>query len=199
MSASFAWEKISFIKALDALVDYHNLVREKMATTTVTPKKPNKFVSFMDHIGHDFKTGLDKVLPIAETAGEAAVTIFAPGAATLFKQTVAAVATAEQSAAAIGQASGTGPQKLSAVMTLMGPLIKQALADVGKPADDASAQKYVSAVVTILNAMPAPAPATSSTVAAAPVVIPAATANETEQPTTEAPASGPSGASSILG
>lgn len=153
-------EKIAFIKALDALVDYHNLMRAKMTTpatpvTPVTPKK-NRFVSFLEKVGHDFKVGLDKVLPIAATAGEVAVSMFAPGASTLFNQTMAAVVTAEQSAAAVGNQSGTGTQKLASVVSLMGPLIAQALADVGKPNDDASVQKYISAVVTVLNAIPAP-------------------------------------------
>ena len=153
----FDREKIAFIKALDSLVDYHNLMRGNMTTAAVT-KKPNRFVSFLEALGHDFKTGFTKAMPIIETAGETAVSIFAPGASALFNQTVAAAITAEQSAAAVGQQSGTGAQKLAAVASLMGPLIKQALTDVGKTADDASVQKYISAVVTILNTVPAPAP-----------------------------------------
>jgi hypothetical protein len=146
-------------------------------------KKVNKFISFLDKVGHDFKVGLDKVLPIAATAGEAAMSIFVPGGSALFNQTVAAVITAEQSAAAIGQQSGTGPQKLAAVMQLMGPLIKQALADVGKPNDDASAQRYISSVVTILSAIPAPAEAV-----AAPILPPVVTMPKPVQTAvTEAP------------
>jgi hypothetical protein len=162
----FDREKIMFIKALDALVDYHNLMRGNMTTATVT-KKPNRFVSFLEALGHDFKTGFTKAMPIIETAGETAVSIFAPGASALFNQTVAAAITAEQSAAAVGQ-QGNDVQKLSAVASLMGPLIKQALADVGKTADDAAVEKYISAVVTILGAIPVPAPAE----APAPTAIP---------------------------
>lgn len=116
----------------------------------------NKILSILDHIGHAFKHGLDVVMPIAETAGEVAVTIFAPSLGPLFNQTVAAIATAEQNAAAIGAQNGTGPQKLSAVVQLMGGLIKQTLTDVGKPNDNAAVEKYITAVVTILNAIPAP-------------------------------------------
>jgi hypothetical protein len=143
-----------FLKALDALVNLH-LEKTKMATTAATPKK-NKFVAFLDKVGHGLKVGLVKVLPIAESAGEVAVSIFDPAASPLFNQTISAVLTAEQSAAAIPGGS-TGPQKLAAVAQLMGPLIKQALADVGKPNDDTAVEKYISAVVTILNAIPAPA------------------------------------------
>jgi hypothetical protein len=119
----------------------------------------NKFISFLEAVGHDFKKGLDYILPYAETAGEAAVTIFAPALGPLFNQTVSAVVTAEQSAAAI-KAGLTGPQKLSAVATLVGPLIQQALTDAGKTADEAAVQSYINAIVLILNTVPAsPAPA----------------------------------------
>ncbi len=161
-----AWEKISFIKALDALVDYHTQVREKMHMTTAAaivpaaPQKKNKFVSFLDHVGHDIKVGLDKVLPIAATAGEAAIGIFFPGMGPLFNQTVAAVATAEQNAIAIGQGSGSGVQKSASVIQLMGGLIKQGLADLGRPNDDAAVQKYIDEVVAILKTIPAPTPIT---------------------------------------
>jgi hypothetical protein len=117
----------------------------------------NKFVSWLEHVGRDFKQGLDVALPFAATAGKVAVAIFAPELGPVFNSTVSAIVTAEQSAAAIGQQSGTGAQKLSAVATLMGPLIKQALVDAGKTADDAAVQKYITAVVTILNSLPAPA------------------------------------------
>lgn len=130
---------------------------------TTATAKPNKFVSFFEAIGKDFKKGLDKVLPIAETAGSVAMGLFAPALGPLYNQTVAAIVTAEQSAAAIpGGSSGT--QKLAAVVNLMGPLIAQGLTDVGKPADDAAVEKYISAVVTILNAVPNPAATTTTLV-----------------------------------
>lgn len=197
MSSLFALEKISFLKALDALVDYHNLVREKLMVTGATaitsaPKKPNKFISFLDHVGADFKNGLTKVMPIMKGAGEAAVQIFFPAASALFDQTVNAVVTAEQAAAAVGAQAGTGSQKLSSVVTLMGPLIAQALSDVGKPNDNAAVQKYVSAVVTILNAMPAPAPAPSAASLGAEVVAGSAASGAVGAPTaTAVPSPGP--------
>lgn len=168
-----SWEKIQFIKALDALVDYHNLVRLKMTTTTTPTLAPaphkNRFVAFLENVGHDFKVGLTKIVPIAATAGEVAARIFLPpGASNLFNQTVAAVVTAEQNAAAIRQQTGSGPQKLAAVVSLMGGLIKQALADMGKSSDDAAVEKYISSVVTILNAVPVEVPDTSLPAAPAP-------------------------------
>jgi hypothetical protein len=174
-----SWEKIQFIKALDSLVDYHNLVRQKLMDTPPPTPHKNRFVAFLETVGHDFKVGLTKVIPIAATAGEVAARIFLPpGASNLFNQTVAAVVTAEQNAAAIRQQNGTGAQKLAAVVSLMGGLIKQALADMGKQSDDAAVEKYVSAVVTVLNAVPVPV---SDSLPAAPAPPPA--------PHAEAPAS----------
>src|SRR6266567_3151048 len=114
----------------------------------------NKFFNFLETVGRDFKKGLDFVLPIAETAGEVAVTIFAPALGPLFNQTVTAVITAEQASVAAAQQRNTGPQKAAAVASLMGPLIKQAFTDAGKPADDTVVQKYIDSVVMILNAIP---------------------------------------------
>lgn len=115
------------------------------------------FKSWLQHVGEEFKKGLDFILPWAETAGKVAVSIFAPALGPLFNQTVSAIVTAEQAAAAIGKQSGSGAQKLSSVVTLMGPLIAQALKDAGKANDDQAVQNYINAIVTILNATPAPA------------------------------------------
>lgn len=112
--------------------------------------------SFLSAVGHDIKKGLDFLLPWAAGAGEVAVGLFAPALGPLFNQTVAAVVTAEQAAAAVGKQEGSGAQKASAVVVLMGPLIKQVLADSGKSSDDAAVQRYIDAVVQILNAAPAP-------------------------------------------
>lgn len=114
------------------------------------------FVSFLKAVGHDFKKGLDFLLPYAATSGEVAVSLFAPTLGPLFNQTVSAVVTAEQAMTAVGKQDGTGAQKAASVVGIMGPLIKQALSDAGKDSTDASVQNYINAVVTILNAAPAP-------------------------------------------
>lgn len=121
----------------------------------------NKFVSFLETVGRDFKKGLDFILPWAAGAGEVAVSLLAPSLGSLFNQTVNAVVTAEQAAAAVGKQTGSGAQKLASVVQLMGPLIATALADAGKSNDTASVQAYINAVVTILNAAPAPAASTA--------------------------------------
>jgi len=113
------------------------------------------FKSWLQKVGEDFKKGLDFVLPIAATAGEVAVGVFAPQLGPLFNQTVSAVVMAEQNFTSIGKQTGTGASKLAAVLTIAGGLIKQGLTDAGKAATDADVQKYIDSVVTILNAVPA--------------------------------------------
>lgn len=118
----------------------------------------NKFVSVLKAVAADFLKGLRAILPYAATAGEVAVADFAPALGPLFNQTVAAVVTAEQSGAAI-KGGLTGPQKLSAVVGIMGPLISQGLADAGKSSDTPAVEGYVNSVVAVLNAAPAPSAA----------------------------------------
>lgn len=115
------------------------------------------FKSWLQKVGEDFKKGLDVVLPLAATAGQTAVNIFAPEFGPMFNQTVNAVALAEQNFAAIGKQSGTGASKAAAVISIVGGLIKQGLSDAGKAATDADVQKYIDSVVTILNSIPAKA------------------------------------------
>jgi hypothetical protein len=113
------------------------------------------FKSFLETVGKDFKKGLDAILPYAETVGEAAVAAYAPALGPLFNQTVNAVVTAEQAAAAVGKQTGSGVSKLAAVVGLIGPLIEQGLKDAGKSASATDVANYVNSVVTILNTAPA--------------------------------------------
>ncbi len=116
------------------------------------------FKSWLTKVGEDFKKGLDFILPWAESAGETAVSVFAPQLGPLFNSTVTAVATAEQNFTALGKQSGSGAQKLAAVVQIAGGIIKKGLEDAGKAADDAAVEKYINSVVTILNSVPAPSP-----------------------------------------
>lgn len=115
----------------------------------------NKFESILEKVGKEFWKGLKFLVPIAETAGKLAIQDFAPELGPVFNTTVAAVALAEQKAAALGQQSGTGPQKLADVVQIVGPVIAQGLADAGKPNDEAAVEKFISEVVGVLNVVPA--------------------------------------------
>lgn len=141
----------------------------------------NRVISWLEHVGHEFHKGLDVSLPFIETAGETAVGIFIPQLGPMFNSTVAAIVTAEQGFTAVGKQSGTGIQKGAAVLGLMRPLIQQALADMGKPNDDAAIEQYIKSVVTILNSLPAPALAAPSS-GSAPAVSSAPAAGITAPP-----------------
>lgn len=123
------------------------------------------FKSFLEHVGHDFKSGLEFLLPWAASAGRAAVALFAPELSPMYNATVAAVTLAEQKAAALGNQSGSGAQKLADVLQLMEPVIAQGLKDAGKPSDRSSVISYINAVVYILNTTPAALPAATGTLA----------------------------------
>lgn len=116
------------------------------------------FKSAMQHFGHDIKVGLEDIFPFLLTTGQAAVNLFVPGVGLLYKQTVAAVITAEQSAKVVADAGGTmtGQQKAAAVVGLMGPVIEQGLKDAGKDSSTAGVLNYINSIVTVLNTAPAP-------------------------------------------
>lgn len=130
----------------------------------------NKVVTFLESIGKDVANGFKKIDPFIKQgialAQDAAPEIAAldPAFGALFASTVAVAASIEQKFAAMGQQSGTGAQKLAEATTILQPVISQAFAAAGKPSDVATVQKYISAVVGFLNAIPAsaPAPATAS-------------------------------------
>ena len=115
------------------------------------------FISFLDAVGKDFKIALDAVLPWAKGAGSVAISIFDPAIAPLFNATLGVVAQTEQKFAAMGQQTGTGAQKLSDVITIMGPLIQQGFIAAGQDSTPAAVEKFINAAVAILNAAPAQA------------------------------------------
>ena len=115
----------------------------------------NKFVSWLEAVGKDFQKGLSFLLPWAAGAGEVAVSAFAPALGPMFNSTVSAVVLAEQKYAVLKQQTGSGPSKLKDVVTLMGPVIAQGLADAGRANDAPAVQTYVNSVVAVLNAAPA--------------------------------------------
>src|ERR1700683_1771928 len=129
----------------------------------------NKFVTFLEDIGADFKNGLAKLMPIVAKGvriAEAAtpeITALDPAVGAIFQTVVATVSTVEQKFAAMGAQTGTGTQKLAQAATTLQPLVTQALAAGWKPSDATTVTNYINAVVGFLNAIPAstaaPAPA----------------------------------------
>lgn len=125
----------------------------------------NKFVSFLESIGHDFKVGLAKLDPIVKEgivlgqAAEGPITALDPALGAIFTTTVATVSSIEQKFAAMGQQTGSGVQKLAEATTILSPVIQQAFSAAGKASDVATVSNYISAVVDFLDAIPA-SPAT---------------------------------------
>ncbi len=117
------------------------------------------FVSFLKAVGHDFKKGLDFLLynPYANAVENVAFNVALPGLGPVFNATKAAVILAEQKAAALGKQGGTGVQKLADVLTLMEPVIAEALKDAGKESHTAAVTAYINSVVAVLNLAPPPA------------------------------------------
>lgn len=109
----------------------------------------NKFVSFLEKVGHDFKVGFDKVeqfLPLASLI---------PGVGPIVSGVAGAIVTVEQKYAAMGQQTGTGAQKLAEVTAIFGPLVTEFLSVAGKTADAAAVTKYINDIVAVLNDQPA--------------------------------------------
>jgi hypothetical protein len=132
----------------------------------------NRFVTFLEDVGKDLKNGLAKIAPFAtEVLGLAAaatpeITALDPALGAVFATTVATVSSIEQKFTALGNATGSGPDKLAQAMTILEPVITQAFQAAGKASDVTTVQNYISAVVNFLNAIPAngtaPAPAVKS-------------------------------------
>ncbi|MBZ5697116.1 MAG: hypothetical protein LAN18_01065 [Acidobacteriia bacterium] len=128
----------------------------------------NKFVSFLQSLGRDFKAGLSKLDPFVKKAisvaqaAEPEITALDPAIGTIFTTVVTVVSSIEQKFAAMGQQTGTGVQKLAEATSILAPVVTQAFTAAGKAADLPTVQNYISAVVNFLNAIPA-TPAPSST------------------------------------
>lgn len=113
------------------------------------------FKTILDDIGN----GLKKVFTIGTEVAKAAepfVDIAFPGIAPLYNATVAAVGTAETAAIAAGAQTGTGAQKLAAVVASITPVFTAYATAQGLPAPTvATITNYVNAVVATVNAIPA--------------------------------------------
>ena len=114
------------------------------------------FVSFLDKIGADFKKGLDVALPFAQ-AGAVGLSVANPALGSLVETGVAVVAQTEQKFAAMGQQSGTGPQKLTEATSILAPIALSLMQATGsKTATLDNVTTFINGLVAALNAFPAP-------------------------------------------
>lgn len=114
----------------------------------------NKFITVLEDAGRDIEKGLEKILPFAKVIGEV-IGAGNPALGAAIETAVNVAAATEQKFVAIGKQSGTGLQKLAEVAGIVGPVVSQALAAEGQPADAAAVTKYVKMGVGIANALPA--------------------------------------------
>src|ERR1700674_1279260 len=121
---------------------------------------PNSSQSWLSKIGHVLAEIIgvaQKVEPTVVNFTEARLPQFAPfiaSADTIFQKVMKEVIAAETTAAAAGQATGTGPQKLAAVLANVSPMLDTWIASnfpgAAKLAD-ATKAGVVNAVVALLN------------------------------------------------
>ena len=98
-------------------------------STTPAPTKVStakKVLTFLEHVGQDVEKGFAKAAPIVEDALPYISLIF-PGFGPLFASTANEIISTEQKFSAIGQQSGSGPAKLSSVLSVIEPVAQQLL------------------------------------------------------------------------
>jgi hypothetical protein len=120
----------------------------------------SKVESILSHIGSTLKkvftgTVAQDILKTAEVA-EPLVALAFPGVAALYAATVSEVAAAETAAIAAGAQTGTGAQKLAAVVAAITPTFNAYLKAQGLPTQTAeTVEKWVNTVVAGLNSIAA--------------------------------------------
>lgn len=120
--------------------------------------------SFLSAVGADFKKGLDFALKL-EPAAETALDVIDPPIAALLHVTTATVMNVEQKFTAMGSQAGTGAQKLAEAVQILEPSVISTFAQYGVTLDSSGVQKYINALVALLNTLP-PVSAPAAPVAA---------------------------------
>ena len=119
----------------------------------------NKFVSFLQAVGKDFKKGLEYILPFAEAAS-VGISVVNPALGGLIQTSIATVIGVEQKFAAMGEQDGTGSKKLSDSITILYPAFESIFKQYGVDIDKSHVENYINAIVAALNAFP-PLPASA--------------------------------------
>jgi hypothetical protein len=113
------------------------------------------FKSILTDIGNGLKKFFSEADKIA-AAVEPIVDVAFPGIASLYNATVTEVGNAETAAIAASAQTGSGAQKLAAVIAAITPTFTEYAQTNGLPAPtNAVITNYVNAVVASLNAIPA--------------------------------------------
>jgi hypothetical protein len=159
----------------------------------------NKFVSFLDKLGADFKLGVTKALALekaaipAEQAVISAISIVSPAIGTTLSDILQPIIQTEQVATAVGANSGTGAQKLSAALPALEAAISADPIFKGKtianlPQWNAAIEAITSSFADLLDSVQSPTTTTSSSTASASSTATAASANM-QSPVVQVPSS----------
>lgn len=114
------------------------------------------FKSVLSAVGHGLKVFFTDAVKVAQVA-EPFIDIAFPGIAPLFNSVVGEVAKVEAIAVAAGSQTGTGTQKLALVVQAIEKEYNAYAAANNIPVTPANVQAFVTAVVNLLNVIPAPA------------------------------------------
>jgi hypothetical protein len=122
------------------------------------------FKSILADVGNALKKVFGVGVEVAKIA-EPIIDIAFPGIGALYNLTVTAAANAETNAIAAGAQSGTGPQKLAAVISAISTDFTAYCTAANIPFTTATITAWVNAVVASLNAIPASTTSTTETTA----------------------------------
>lgn len=111
------------------------------------------FISFLKSVGNGFKKGLPIVIKAAQVA-DIGISIANPALGGIINTSIATVLSVEQKFTAMGQQSGTGPQKLAEAVGILFPAFEQVFAQHGVKIDSSHVENYINAIVAALNAFP---------------------------------------------
>lgn len=132
------------------------------------------FISFLKSVGNGFKKGLPIVIKAAQIA-DVGISVVNPALGGIINTSIATVLNVEQKFTAMGQQSGTGPQKLAEAVNILYPAFEQVFGQYGVKIDNSHVENYINAIVAALNAFPA-LPSVTVPVSAAAQVLPMKTA-----------------------
>jgi hypothetical protein len=119
------------------------------------------FKSILEDIGHGLATFFKDAVPAAEVA-EPVIDLLFPGLALIYNSAVAAAVKAEAVAISASQQNGTGAQKFSLALSEVEPIFTQWYqSQYGSTPTLTTIENWLNAVVATLNAIPAPAAASS--------------------------------------
>lgn len=148
------------------------LAPAQTSSTAATPAKTNTFVSWLDHAGSVIAGLFKKAKPVLDEAeniaqdAEPFLAVLEPAVTPLFASVLGLVQSAEATAVAAGNSTGTGAQKSATIIQQVDNLVVAWGAQNKVTVSTPKSQALIDAAVAFANNLPAPA--NSPAVTAAP-------------------------------